>query len=60
MPYRGESSELARIDMDSGIQRKTVDQFTIACDSQSGVAAMLTLESEGWRATVKAVEESHL
>ena len=57
MPYPGKSSELARIDMDSGIQRKTVDQLTIAFDSQSGDAAMLTLEWEGWRAAVKVVKQ---
>lgn len=38
-------------------QRKTVDQLTIAFDSQSGDAAMLTLEWEGWRAAVKLVKQ---
>jgi hypothetical protein len=57
MPYPGESSGLARIDMYSGIQRKTVDQFTIAFDSQSDHAAMLTLEWEGWTAAVKVVKQ---
>jgi hypothetical protein len=43
MPYPGESSDLARIDMDSALQRKTVDQFTIAFESQSDDAETLSL-----------------
>ena len=57
MPYPGESSELARIDMNSGLQRKTVDQFTIAFQSQSDDAATLSLEWEGWRAAVQVVRQ---
>jgi hypothetical protein len=57
MPYPGESSELARFDMDSELQRKTVDQFTIAFESQSDDAATLSLEWEGWRAAVKIVKQ---
>jgi hypothetical protein len=57
LPYPGESSDLARIDMDSGLQRKTVDQFTIAFESQSDNAATLSLEWEGWRAAVKVAKQ---
>jgi hypothetical protein len=53
LPYPGESSDLARIDMDSELQCKTVEQFTIAFESQSDNAATLSLEWEGWRAAVK-------
>ncbi len=57
MPYPGQSSDLARIDMDSGLQRKTVDQLTFAFDSQSNNTAMLTLEWEGWKAAVKITKQ---
>jgi hypothetical protein len=57
LPYPGESSDLARIDMDSGLQRKTVDQFTITFESQSDNAATLSLEWEGWRAAVKIAKQ---
>jgi Protein of unknown function (DUF2911) len=57
LPYPGESSDLARIDMDSGLQRTTVNQFTIAFESQSDNAATLSLEWEGWRAAVKVAKQ---
>ena len=57
MPYPGESSDLARIDMDSTLQRKNVDQFSIAFESQNDDAATLSLEWEGWRAAVKVVKQ---
>jgi hypothetical protein len=57
MPYPGESSDLARIDMDSALQRKTVDQFTIAFESQSDDTETLSLEWEGWRASVRVVKQ---
>jgi hypothetical protein len=57
MPYPGKSRDLARIDMDSGLHRKTVDPFTIAFESQSDNAATLSLEWEGWRAAIRVVKQ---
>jgi hypothetical protein len=57
MPYPGKSRDLARIDIDSGLQRKTVDPFTIAFESQSDNPATLSLEWEGWRAVLGFVKQ---
>lgn len=57
MPYPGASTDFARFDMETTLQRGTVDQLTIDFESLQNDSTKLTLQWEGWRAAVNIVKQ---
>lgn len=56
MPYPGESTDLARIEMDTVLQRGGVDQLTIKFGTSGNDSATFTFAWENWKAAVNIVE----
>ena len=55
LPYPGNSSDVARIQMDTALQRNGVDQLTIEF-APGNDSTILTVAWENWKATVSIIE----